>query len=274
MRLVVSNIAWRPEEDLPMARLLASAGVDAVEVAPTRLWPRPLETSAAEVDSYVDLWRREGVEIVSMQALLFGRPDLQIFADATSRAETLSYLRGISQLAGRMGARKLVFGSPGNRKVGSLDRAQAWDIACTFFAAAGRDAAQAGVQLCIEPNPPAYACDFVTTAAEGLALVRAVHEPGFGLHLDAAGLQLAGDDPAAAVLACGEAICHVHLSAPQLGRIQRDSVVNYAAVISALRQTSYAGLLSMEMRTASATGDNRPFVAESVGYIRQLVTDT
>jgi hypothetical protein len=30
----------------------------------------------------------------------------------------------------------------------------------------------------------------------------------------------------------------------------------------------------MEMRTASATGDNRPYVAESVGYIRQLLTDT
>jgi D-psicose/D-tagatose/L-ribulose 3-epimerase len=271
MRLVVSNIAWRPEEDLGMARLLAAAGVDAVEVAPTRLWPQPLDTSAAEVARYVGLWRSEGVEVVSMQALLFGRPDLQIFADAQKRAETLHYLRGIAQLAASMGARKLVFGSPGNRKVGDLDRKQAWDIACDFFAAAGRDAAQAGVQLCIEPNPPAYACDFVTTAAEGLALVQAVNEPGFGLHLDAAGLQLAGDDPAAAVLACGSATCHVHLSAPQLGRIQRDAVVDYAGVIAALRQTAYAGLLSMEMRAASATGDNRPFVAESVGYIRQLL---
>lgn len=271
MRIAVSNIAWRPDEDRAMAQLLAACGVDAVEVAPTRLWPKPLEASPAEVDAYVALWRQAGVEVVSMQALLFGRPDLQLFADPDSRQQTLSYLAGIARLAARMGARKLVFGSPGNRKVGTRDRAEAWEIACAFFAAAGRDAAAAGVQLCIEPNPSAYGCDFVTNAAEGLALVEAVAEPGFGLHLDAAGLFLAGDNPAAAMRTCAHALSHVHLSAPQLGRIQRGADVDYAAVTAALRESGYAGLLSLEMRTADQTGDNRPFVAETVGFVRQVV---
>jgi len=271
MRLAVSNIAWRPEEDAAMARLLAACGVDAVEVAPTRLWPQPLDASSQDVDAYVQLWQSAGVSIVSMQALLFGRPDLQLFADSASRQATRAYLAGIAQLAARMGATKLVFGSPGNRKVGELDRATAWEIACSFFAAAGRDAAEAGVQLCIEPNPPAYGCDFVTTAAEGLALVQAVAEPGFGLHLDAAGLQLAGDDPAASVLACAGSVCHVHWSAPQLGRIQRGGPVDYAAMLGALRQTNYSGMVSLEMRTALQAGDNRPYVAETIGFVQQLL---
>lgn len=271
MRIAVSNIAWRPDEDAAMARLLAGCGVDAVEVAPTRLWPKPLEASPAEIDAYVDVWRRAGVEVVSMQALLFGRPDLQLFADPDSRQQTLSYLAGIARLAARMGARKLVLGSPGNRKVGERDRTEVWEIACDFFRSAGRDAAAAGVQLCIAPNPPAYGCDFVTTAAEGLALVEAVAEPGFGLHLDAAGLHLAGENLAAAVRMCRHVLGHVHLSAPQLGRIQRDAGVDYPAFVAALREVGYPGLLSLEMRMADPQGDNRPFVAELVGYVQQVM---
>lgn len=274
MRLAVSNIAWRPDEDAAMAQLLSACGVDAVEVAPTRLWPQPLDASAQDVDAYVQLWQSAGVSIVSMQALLFGRPDLQLFADAATRQATRVYLAGIAELAARMGATKLVFGSPGNRKVGELDRATAWEIACSFFAEAGRDAATAGVQLCIEPNPPAYGCDFVTTAAEGLALVEAVAEPGFGLHLDAAGLLLAGDDPAAAARACAGRVCHVHWSAPQLGRIQRGGPVDYAAMLDALGQTNYSGMISLEMRTVLQQGDNRPYVAETVGFVQQLLAAT
>lgn len=271
MRLAVSNIAWRPDEDRAMARLLAAAGVDAVEVAPTRLWPRPLEVEGDAVDAYVQLWRDHGVEVVSMQALLFGRPDLQLFGDAADREVLFAYLCGIHRLAARMGARRLVFGSPGNRRIGARSAAEAEDIAAAFFARIGRDAAAVGVELCIEPNPPSYGCDFVTRAAEGLALVQRVGEAGFGLHLDAAGTALAGDDPAAAVRACAGHLRHFHVSAPQLGHVCRGGAIDYPGVVAALRASGYDQLVSIEMRTQAASGDNRPALAETVGYVAALL---
>lgn len=271
MRLAVSNIAWRPDEDQSMARLLSAVGVDAVEVAPTRLWPKPLEVEPSDVDAYVRLWRDQGVEVVSMQALLFGRPDLQLFGDSAERAVLLTYLAGIHRLAARMGACRLVFGSPGNRRRGARPPAEAWEIAATFFAKAGRDAASVGVQLCIEPNPAAYGCDFITTAAEGLALVESVAQPGFGLHLDTAGLLLSGDDPAAAMRDCSHELRHVHFSAPQLAPVRRDVELDYASVANALVSAGYAGCVSVEMRAGSQGADNRAAVAETLGFVQQVL---
>jgi sugar phosphate isomerase/epimerase len=268
MRVAISNIAWRADEDAAMGRLLAAAGVDAVEVAPTRTWPAPLEATAADAAALVGFWRDLGLEIVSMQALLYGRPELTLFDDAATRAATIAYLEGVLRLAGRLGARRLVFGSPGNRRVGDRDPATCWAIAVEVFGALAARAEAEGVVLCIEPNPPAYKCDFVTRAAEGLALARQVGRPGFGLHLDLAGALLAGDDPAAAIAACAGEIAHLHVSAPQLGHVQRAMPYDLAACAEALRAARYDGVVAIEMRTQAATGDNRPFVAESVGLVR------
>ena len=271
MRMAISNIAWRPDEDAAMARMLAGIGVDALEVAPTRVWPKPLEVAKSEVLAWTARQKDLGLEVVSMQALLFGRPDLAVFGDAEVRAQTLAYLVGILELAAVMGARRLVFGSPHNRHPAALTAELALEQGAAFFAQAGQRARELGVVLCVEPNPPAYGCTWITTAAQGHALVQLANEPGFGLHLDAAGMFLAGDDPAAMAAQFGARTQHFHLSAPQLGPVRRGGPVDDAAVVAALAGSGYAGLLSIEMRTQRQAGDNRPCIAETVGYVRQVV---
>lgn len=271
MRLVISNIAWRPDEDNAMARLLAELGVDALEVAPTRVWPKPLEVSDAEVHSWTANQRQLGLHVVSMQALLFGRPELSIFGDATLRQQTLDYLQGIIRLADKMGARRLVFGSPRNRDPGVLDAQQAQLRGAEFFAKVAEFADQHGIILCIEPNPAVYGCTWITTAAQGRALVEQVSHRGFALHLDAAAMYLAGDDPAAMAAEHGAITSHFHLSAPQLGHVRRGGEVDDALVVTQLRASGYGGMLSIEMRAQSQAGDNRPFVAETAGYVMQLL---
>ncbi len=267
MRIAVSNIAWPAEEDDEVDRVLADAGVDAIEIAPTRIWPEPATVS--EQDARAEAARRQdaGLETVSFQSLLFARPHLGLFDGAGSRAELLDYLRAISRLAGWMGARRMVFGSPKNRIVpAGMQPAEAFGIAVEFFRAAGLAAAEEGTMLCIEPNPPAYACNFVTTAADGIALVEAVGSDGFGLHLDAAGLVLAGDDPAEAARAAGPLVQHVHASAPQLGELETE-VVDHAGFAAALEDVGYQGLVSIEMR-AGARGENAARVAAALELAR------
>jgi D-psicose/D-tagatose/L-ribulose 3-epimerase len=247
MTLAVSNIAWSAEEEPAVAARLTLLGVRAVEIAPTKVFADPLDVSNRHLNAYLAFWADHGARVVAFQSMLFGRSDLTLFEDAATRKATHDHLARFLELAGRMGAEVLVFGSPKNRQVpDGMGIEEALAIATDFFAGLGEIAVQHGTCLCIEPNPPAYGCTFVTTAAEGRELVAAVGHPGFGLHLDAAGMTMAGDDIAAAITAA-PGPSHFHISAPQLGGIE-DEVVDHAAAACALASIGYERHISIEMR--------------------------
>ncbi len=247
MKTAISNIAWNVADDAWVADLMLEMGVVGVEIAPTKIWPKPLLASAAELLEYRRFWEQRGIRIVAMQSLLFGRADLQVFEDQAKRDEMLQYLEAIMALASTLGAGPLVFGSPKNRKVGSRPRVEADAIAIDFFRRAGEAAIKHSVTLCIEPNPPQYECDYVTCAQQGLDLVRAVDHPGFRLHLDAAGMTLAGDPLEASLRAATGSMCHFHVSEPSLGPIGQGGV-KHAVLADQLRQLGYAHWTSVEMR--------------------------
>jgi sugar phosphate isomerase/epimerase len=245
MRLAVSNIAWPAGADEAAQAVLREQGATGVELALTKIWPQPLEASAAEVDRYRAWWQSRGLDIVALQALLFGKPELTIFDGPATRQATLDYLRRIIALAGRLGARVLVFGSPRNRLRRSLSPADALDTAVTFFRQLAEAAQSHGAVFCIEPNPEAYGCDWVTNVAQGIEVVDAVNHDGFGLHLDAAAMTLAGDG-AEALAAAGTRCRHFHVSAPFLQKAPGGGVP-HEALARALEQTQFAGWVSIEM---------------------------
>ena len=247
MKLTISNIAWNPDEDEAVAGLLQRYGVNGVEIAPTKLWPQPLQASKEEVKAYARFWRQRGLQVSSMQALLYGRPDLTIFESAAKRAETLDYLTGIMRIARWLGARVLVFGSPKNRLVGDLDADTIQAIAVDFFYEAGKAAQAHDTLFCIEPNPVDYGCDFVTDSHQGRSLVAQVDHPGFGLHLDAAAMTLSGEDIENALTAALPGLRHYHISEPNLAPIGTGAV-EHARFAKTLQTGGYQGWFSIEMR--------------------------
>lgn len=226
--------------------MLRARGCEGVEVAPTRWRGRPLEASAAEVASYREWWESRGLRIVALQSLLFGRPDLQLFGSAESRAALDEYLCGLISLGRSLGAHVLVFGSPKNRVRGELPLASAMSIACDFFQRAGDAAASHGVSLCIEANPAAYGCDFVTTTAEAVALCRRVNHPAIRVNGDLGGMTMAGEDPARALEDAGQWIGHFHASEPQLAELGTAGA-DHASAARGLAAIGYDGWVSIEM---------------------------
>jgi D-psicose/D-tagatose/L-ribulose 3-epimerase len=264
VRLAVSNIAWDRAEEGEVAARLSAAGVRQVEIAPTRAWDRPLEATRTEVGAYRRWWADRDFEIVALQSLNYGRPDLALFDTATRRAEMLAYLEGIVRLGGALGARVFVFGSPRSRLVGERAPAEAYAIAVDFFRRLGDTALDVGGCLCIEPNPVVYGADFVTDTRSGVDLTAAVNHPGFGLHLDAAGLTLAGDDPAQAVRAALPFLRHFHISAPHLAEVGPGQV-RHEVLARELADGGYAATVSIEMRPGDA-GTNPDRVERAVRF--------
>lgn len=264
LRLAISNIAWSAEEEATVADELAALGVGSIEIAPTKVFDDPTAVSDADLDSYLDFWRQRDIKVVAFQSMLFGRPDLALFGDAELRRATVSRLTSFIDLAGRMGAGVLVFGSPRNRNLPKgASEADVWNVAVDAFGELGEAALAAGTRFCIEPNPTTYGCDFVTNAAAGARLVRDIGNEGFGLHLDAAGMTLAGDVPAAEIAAAADVLLHYHVSAPQLEELE-DDVVDHGSAFAALAKINYPGFASIEMRPG------RP--GEAVDRVRRAVT--
>ena len=248
MNLAMSSIAWEPPDDDAVARILREHGFQGVELAPTKIFPRPDAATDAEVAACREAWSRRGLRVVALQALLFGHPELTVFGDA--RPRTLEYLTGVAGLGARLGAGALVFGSPRNRARGSLPEADAWRAAVEFFRSLGAAAVEAGTCVCIEPNPPRYGADFVTTSEEALRLVEEVRSPGFGLHLDAACALLAGEDFPARLRKSAHVLRHVHLSEPDLAPVRPGGTLDLPSIGAALRDIGYSGWVSVEMKPA------------------------
>lgn len=133
MKIAISNIAWHSHEEESIATVMQELGVKGVEIAPTKVWQSPLAASDSEVTSYRNFWESKGIQIVAMQALLFGRPELTIFQNAEKRKETFEYLCGMIILASKLGIKNLVFGSPKNRIIGNMDINEVEKLAISFF---------------------------------------------------------------------------------------------------------------------------------------------
>jgi D-psicose/D-tagatose/L-ribulose 3-epimerase len=254
VKVAVSNIAWPREWDTRIARTLADAGAEGIEVAPTRLWDDPVSVSDRAARECRTYWESLGLPIVSAQALLFGHPELVLFGSIEVRGKTLDYLGRILELCERLGATRAVFGSPRNRLRGDLDVSSADDIAAEFFVALADSAEQRGVVVALEANPPEYGCDYITRAAEALSMVRRVNSAGLRMHLDTGCMLLACDDAEAAIVDAADVLHHIHASEPQLAPVTASGAVCHREVADALRASGYCGWVSVEMRAPEVFG--------------------
>ncbi|MBW3577913.1 MAG: sugar phosphate isomerase/epimerase [Actinobacteria bacterium] len=269
MKLAVSNIAWEDPFDPEVLELLRGAGVTALEVAPTKLWPELTTVRAHEVAQVRQRLAGAGFEVVAMQALLYGQPEFQLFGDEQHVEQLIAYLGTVLRIAGQLGAEVAVFGSPRNRLRGDLPEEIATARAAAVFARIAQSAAEHGVTVVLEANPPAYGADFVTTVTEALDLVRRVDHPGLRLHLDTACMRLAGDDVVTAITDGAGLLSHVHASEPELGPVPGDGRTQHELAADALRGIGYQGHVSIEMRPVAA-GRQAQTVADAVAFVQRV----
>jgi len=249
MRIAISNIAWTREEDEDVYAVMRETGVAGIEIAPTRVWDTPYEKTDLEIASFKKNIAAAGLQLVAMQSLLFGMPDLKLFGSESSRLEMLARLKKCVILASKLGFAPLVFGSPKNRLSGDLAPEKVAGIASDFFTEIGNFAASKKTFICLEPNPREYGADFLTTTRETIDFVKRLGNPGVKVHLDLGAMTVNGEDYEKNIIEAAPHACHFHVSEPFLGPVG-DSAVNHVAVARALISSGYKGWVSIEMRAA------------------------
>ncbi len=248
MRLSISNLAWDREEDNQVAAILNQFGVDAIDIAPGKYFPSPADATENDIEAVRNWWSERGVEIIGMQALLFGTVGLNLFASAEIQQKMLDHLAVICRIAGRIGATRLAFGSPKNRDRSGLSDEQVLETAIPFFTRLGDIASGEGVWVCLEPNPVRYGANFMTTSVDTAAIVRAVDHGAIKMQIDTGAIAMNGEDPEAILKSYGNLAGHIHLSEPDLVPLG-DGSTDHARCSAAIKNRLPNQIATIEMLT-------------------------
>jgi sugar phosphate isomerase/epimerase len=216
MTLALSNIAYVDPYDDEITTLIESKGISYLEVAPLKTFGAIENFDTKKIDNFVRFIDDNGLTITAFQALLFGAEELFIFKDEVNRKRLKQIIMSQLEIAGWLGVKNLVYGSPGTRKLFGKSESETLKIAYDFFKDLGEVAAGYSTSLSIEPNPTEYNNEFLRTTTECLDFVKMVDSSGLKAHIDTSTMIINGEKPDGLPLEIAEYNCHIHISEPFL----------------------------------------------------------
>lgn len=180
----------------------------------------------------------------------FGVTGAQLFGSADERAAFEVAMDRAMVFANRLNIPTLVFGSPGSRTYpDTMTRYEAWESAAELFVRLGLRAQALGVTVAVEPNPPQYNTNFLTSVDEAARFVAMLNQSAITLNFDIGALHMTGEAATTDALLDRviRLISHVHISEPQLAPAPA-AIEPLGTIIGALAQRRYRGWHSIEMR--------------------------
>jgi sugar phosphate isomerase/epimerase len=226
-----------------------SAGFDYVELGTTEI------TALSDADFELAIRRIAEVGLPTPAANLFLPATLKVTGPDVNREQQMAYVRKAFDRLSRIGTEVVVFGSGGARRVpDGFPKGEAFDQLVDFGRRIAPEARSRGITVAVEPLRRAET-NIINSAAEGLQLVEAVHDPAFQLMIDFFHLASEGEDPAIVERASNH-LRHLHMANPN-GRVfpLAWNEYAYASFFAKLRGVGYAGRISVEASSADFARD-------------------
>lgn len=244
-KLAVSNIAWTGKNE-QIFEMLASVGVNGVEVAPGKVLGGWEGLDLTAMANYRDMCASFGLSIPSFQAFLFGKPELQLLGDDKTFANLIEHMRFVSELAQTAGANVLVYGAPKNRLLLNHTLGDGMLLAKERLAKLAEVCWEYEVSIGLEAVPEAYGGEIIKSYKDSSSIVKEVAHSGLVFHLDTGCTFLNNESIAQAIAETYEMIRHFHISQPQLSDFNNpESYHNEAS--KELKKYKYRNWLCIEM---------------------------
>lgn len=243
MKLSISNIGWKSENDLVVYDLMKEYGFTGLEIAPTRIITENPYDNLLEAKKFKNfLWKNYSFSIPSMQSIWYGRSE-RIFGKIEEREKLIEYTKKAIVFAYEIGCHNLVFGCPKNRATNSDGD---YEIAKIFFKELGEYAISKNVCIGMEANPNIYNTNFINDTASALKLIEDVNSDGFLLNLDI-GTIIYNNEILDILKGKVHLINHIHISEPYLRNIERRNIHNELKEL--LIKENYKKFISIEVGT-------------------------
>ena len=232
---------------------VAAAGFDYIElpVSEAAAWTEEeFETALAKV-------REAGVPAPAFNVLFPGT--LELLNPGTSDEAIAAYLRPAFSRVRRLGGKVVVFGSGKSRmRPDGMPYDEAFRRLTEVARLIGGIAREYGLVIAIEPLNRGET-NMINSVAEGACLRAAVNHPNVQLLADYYHIALERHDPADLKRLGGIAHCHI---ATEIGRkAPTEAERGFSILFSAMKQTGYPGLVSVEGRCDDLPKDGPVTVA-------------
>ncbi|WP_029009041.1 sugar phosphate isomerase/epimerase family protein [Azospirillum halopraeferens] len=272
MKIHLCNEVLRHLPFEAQAERAAALGYDGLEIAPFTLGPEPHRLPAGERQRLRRAAADAGLSVVGLHWLLVTPEGLSITdPDAALRRRTAAVLDGLAELCADLGGRVMVHGSPLQRRLPpGEDAAAVRRRAVDLLAGVAGRAARHGITWCLEPLGR-HEDAFANTVAEAAALVEAAGVPALRTMIDTGAAALSGDEAPDALArrwVPRGLIGHVQVS-DRNRRGPGEGGDRFAPLLRALRDTGYAGAISVEPFVYQPDGE--AVAARCIGYLRGIL---
>ena len=244
-KFAISNLAFKNHSTRDTLGFLKDNEIDGLEIAPSLIWKDPPNASKKEIEAFKHLVSSNGLQVIALQSLLYGKPELQLFGSFKTRKNLLDHLKKMTDLCVDLGGRSLSFGSPNNRLKGKLSLDKAISIASPLFLELAEYAKLVNVIVCIEPVSTFYNCDFINNTKECIQLIETVQHSNFKLLLDTGTLISNQEDFNKIIEKYIHLIAHIHINDPQLFP-PSDKRREHTSIANTLRLMGYSNWLTLE----------------------------
>lgn len=243
-------------EPLRDVATLAACGYDYVEpgLAKTLSLPEP------ERQAQLRTLAKTGLRVETMNWFLPGT-DLKLTGPAVDQARIDDFLGRSLALAEQLGAKVIVFGSPGARSFPEgFPRERAWEQLKDFLRRAGGiiEARGYGMVIGIEHLRKPES-NIINTVGEAARLAREVNHPKVRIIVDFYHLAFENEDPDV-ILGAKDLIVHLQIADPAGRGFPRQAAgePRYRRFFDNLRTIGYSGRLSIEANSSDLAGDCGP----------------
>ncbi|MGA2960645.1 MAG: sugar phosphate isomerase/epimerase family protein [Candidatus Korobacteraceae bacterium] len=246
MKICANTLLYMEEPLTTSLKKLGGMGFSAIDIfadSPAIDYRQPQPDEITQIKS---LGQKYGVEY-SMHGPCW---DINPASENAGHREDVvaHYLQGI-RLAAAIGASTMVVHS-GWKSDSKLSARDALRYSTETIARCATEAERLGVTLGVE-NVGYGAVNMFDGIEDWIGIAKSIASPAVGLTLDTGHAVLEGFDPAAAILAAGPRLKHVHLhsnmgKADDHLRLDR-GIVDFGPVIRAMRQIGFAGHASIEI---------------------------
>lgn len=270
-RLGCSSISFRHQELATALRTIAGLGFEEIDLGalPGVCDHVPYDLTQDAVDAVAAEVAASGLRVRSVNGDI---GDLNAVLDAGQQAARERHLEALLTLTAKTGAKALVLpcGALGHEPVQSVEADL--DLIAAQLTHAGQRAAEVGVELWTESL---HFLRFCWNLERAGLLAQRLAGSGVGIVMDFSHIVAAGEDPLEYLERHAGRISHVHLRDAVPGNINLsigNGNADFAAGLSALAASGYAGHFSLELETRDVTHDERPAAAaKAASFITDLI---
>lgn len=267
MKYAICNETYEGWDHARVCEVTAKHGYMGLEVAPFTLAPRITDVTAAQRAELRRTAEKAGLTIIGLHWLLAKTEGFHLTSqDAAVRKRTGEYLAELARAAAELGGDILVLGSPFQRNLPEgMPLSQGHELAMETIRYCLKALEESKVYLCLEPLTPAET-NILTTAAEGVDMIRKLNHPYVKLHLDVKAMSSEASPVPEIIRANREHMRHFHANDPNK-RGPGFGNVDFKPIFQALKDVKYDQWVSVEV--FDYTPDPETIARESIRYMRE-----